>query len=36
MEWTQPKTSWADADVPELVDFQRIDKNIEYLKYLLR
>jgi len=31
-----PKTNWTNADVVSRLDFQRIEKNIEYLKYLVR
>jgi len=34
--WEEPKTDWEDSDVVTRYDFQRIEQNIEYLKYLLR
>jgi len=34
--WEEPKTDWTDADVVTRYDFQRLESNIEYLKYLLR
>ena len=34
--WQEPKTNWTDADIVSVEDFQRIETNIEYLKYLLR
>jgi hypothetical protein len=36
MEWETPKTDWTDSDLVTRLDFQRIEKNIEYLKYLVR
>jgi len=36
MEWTNPKIDWTNSNVVTRLDFQRIEKNIEYLKYLLR
>lgn len=36
-EWTNSKTDWDDSDVVVfMIVFQRIEKNIEYLKELLR
>ena len=35
--WTTPKINWNNSDpIRFKVDFYRIEKNIEYLKYLLR
>jgi len=35
MEWTEPKTDWDGSDVPTAIDFNRIERNIQYLKELL-
>ena len=35
MAWQTPKTDWANADLPTLSDFERIERNIQYLKELL-
>lgn len=35
MEWQTPKTDWMGNDVPTALDFNRIERNIEYLKFLV-
>ncbi len=35
MEWQEPKTDWEDSDLPTVLDFNRIERNIEYLRILL-
>lgn len=35
MEWQEPKTDWEDSDLVSTTDFQRIERNIAYLKELL-
>ena len=35
MNWTEPKTDWTNADVVRATDFDRIERNISYLKELL-
>jgi hypothetical protein len=36
MDWQEPKTDWENADVVIANDFDRIERNIAYLKELLR
>ena len=31
MEWAEPKLDWTDADLPTYPDFDRIERNIQYL-----
>ncbi len=33
--WEEPKIDWADNNLPTKDDFNRIEKNIAYLKALL-
>ena len=35
MAWQTPKTNWGAADLPVAIDFNRIERNIVYLKELL-
>jgi hypothetical protein len=35
MEWIEPKQDWTNADVVMSYDFDRIERNIQYLKELL-
>ena len=35
MEWAEPKLDWTNADLPTYPDFDRIERNIQYLKELL-
>jgi len=35
MTWQTPKTNWSANYVPTVLDFDRIEKNIEYLKFLV-
>ena len=35
MAWQTPKTDWTAADLPTVLDFDRIERNIQYLKELL-
>ena len=32
MAWSTPKTDWEANYVPTVLDFDRIEKNIEYLR----
>jgi hypothetical protein len=38
MEWTEPIVTWGEGGliVPSYDDFDRIERNIQYLKELLR
>ena len=31
MEWAEPKLDWTNADLPTYQDFDRIERNIQYL-----
>jgi len=33
--WQEPKVDWEGNDVPTAADFDRIERNIQYLKELL-
>lgn len=35
MSWQTPKTDWGANDVPTVIDFDRIENNIAYLKFLV-
>jgi len=35
MEWAEPKLDWTDADLLTYPDFDRIERNIQYLKEYL-
>lgn len=35
MNWQEPNENWADNNLPTFSDFDRIEKNIQYLKDIL-